>query len=42
MQSKPKLVQDMTLICNTPTPLKTNAQAQFMTEQKILLQTVLI
>ena len=27
----------MTLICNTPTPLQTNAQAQPMTEQKVSL-----
>ena len=37
MQSEPKLVQDRTLICDTPTPLQTNAQAQPMTEQKVLL-----
>ena len=32
-----KLVQDMTLICDTPTPLQTNVQAQPMTEQKVSL-----
>ena len=37
MQSEPKLVQDMALLCDTPTPLQTNAQAQPMTEQKVLL-----
>ena len=37
MQSEPKLVQDMPLLCDTPTPLQTNAQAQPMTEQKVLL-----
>ena len=37
VQDESKLVQDMTLICDTPTPLKTNAQAQPMTEQKLSL-----
>ena len=37
MQIEPKLVQDMALLCDTPTPLQTNAQAQPMTEQKVLL-----
>ena len=38
-QSEPKLVQDMALLCDTPTPLQTIAQP--MTEQKISLQTEL-
>ena len=37
MQDEPKLVQDRTLICAIPNPLQTNAQAQLMTEQKMLL-----
>ena len=37
MQHEPKLVQDMALLCDTPTPLQTNAQAQPMTEQKVSL-----
>ena len=37
VQDKPKLVQDRTLIYAIPNPLQTNAQAQHMTEQKVLL-----
>ena len=37
MQSEPKLVQDMALLCDAPPPLQTNAQAQPMTEQEISL-----
>ena len=37
VQDEPKLVQDRTLICDTPNPLQTNAQAQHMTEQKVSL-----
>ena len=37
MQDESKLAQDMTLICDTSTPLQTNAQAQSMTEQKVSL-----
>ena len=37
VQDEPKLVQDMALLCDTPTPLQTNAQAQPMTEQKVSL-----
>ena len=37
VQDESKLVQDMTLICDTPTPLQTNAQAQPMTERKVSL-----
>ena len=37
VQDEPKLVQDVTLLCDTNIPLQTNAQAQSMTEQKILL-----
>ena len=37
MLDESKIVQDMTLICDTPTPLQTNAQAQPMTKQKVLL-----
>ena len=37
VQDEPKLVQDGTLICATPNPLQTNAQAQHMTEQKVSL-----
>ena len=37
VQDGPKLVQVRTLICDTPNPLQTNAQAQLMTEQKVLL-----
>ena len=35
MQSEPKLVQDVALLCDTPTPPHTIAQP--MTEQKVLL-----
>ena len=35
MKSKPKLVQDMTLLHDTPTPLETNAQP--ITKQKVSL-----
>ena len=37
VQDEPGLVQDRTLICDIPNPLQTNAQAQHMTEQKVLL-----
>ena len=37
VQDEPKLVQDKILICDTSTPLQTNAQAQPMTEPKVLL-----
>ena len=37
VQDEPKLVQDRTLICDTPGPLQTIAQAQHMTEQKVSL-----
>ena len=37
VQDEPKLVQDRTLICAIPNRLQTNAQAQHMTEQKVLL-----
>ena len=37
MQDESILVQDMMLICDTPTPLQTNAQVQPMTEQKVSL-----
>ena len=37
VQHESKLVQDMILTCDTLTPLQTNAQAQLMTEQKVLL-----
>ena len=37
VQDEPRLVQDRTLICDTPNPLQTNAQAQCMTEQKVSL-----
>ena len=37
VQDEPKLVQDRTLICDIPNPLQTNAQAQYMTEQKVSL-----
>ena len=37
VQDEPKLVHDRTLICDTPNPLQTNAQAQFMTGQKVSL-----
>ena len=37
VQDELKLVQDRTLICATPNPLQTNAQAQHMTEQKVSL-----
>ena len=37
VQDEPKLVQDRTFICDTPNPLQTNAQAQFMTGQKVSL-----
>ena len=37
LQDESKLVQDMTLICDTPTSLQTNVQAQPKTEQKVLL-----
>ena len=37
VQDEPKLVQDRTLICDTPNPLQTIAQTQYMTEQKVSL-----
>ena len=37
VQDELKLVQDRTLIFATPNPLQTNAQAQYMTEQKVSL-----
>ena len=37
VQDESKVVQDMTLICDTPTLLQTNVQAQPMTEQKVSL-----
>ena len=37
VQDEPKLVQDRSLICDTPKPLQTNAQAQFMTGKKVTL-----
>ena len=37
VQDELKLFQGRTLICATPHPLQTNAQAQHMTEQKVLL-----
>ena len=40
MQDESKLVQDMTLTCDTPTLLQTNIQAQPMTGQKVLLPDI--
>ena len=37
IQSEPTLFLDIALLCDTPTPLQTNAQAQPMMEQKVLL-----
>ena len=37
VQDEPRLVQDRTLICAIPNSLQTNAQAQYMTEQKVSL-----
>ena len=41
VQDELKLVQDMTLICDTPTPLQINVQAQPTTEQKVLPERAL-